>query len=112
MATETQRSRTVLVAVVLRVGLVVGGLLVAIGLLLSLGEGDRVANAVRPFDILHTGVSADTLMALGMLVFGATPVAGVATLIVIWARERDYRFAALALLVMIILVLSALTGVG
>jgi uncharacterized membrane protein len=94
----------------LRVGLALGGLLLAAGFLLALVRGERVTGAASPWHLLATGPLPDRLMSGGMLLLAATPVARVGVLVAVWVRERDHRFAALALLVLAILVVSALTA--
>lgn len=101
---------------VLQAGVVLSGLLLAAGLaVVLLGPGDvsgglpaSVAAAVRGA-LRGDGLS---LVALGLLVLMATPIARVAVLAVSWLLEGDRRYAAVAFAVLAILAVSVALGVG
>ena len=104
------------VHLVLQAGVVASGLLLVGGLVVVLaGAGD-------PSDAVPTSVAAAirgalhgdglSLIAIGMLVLMATPVARVAILAAGWFREGDRRYAAVAAAVLAILALSVALGVG
>jgi uncharacterized membrane protein len=63
--------------------------------------------------LLEHGISSgNRLMGLGVLFLGLTPVLRVAMLIYLWCRERDWKFAAVALVVFITLLISISLGGG
>lgn len=112
------------VAFVLRVGGVLGVLLVAAGLLLGLGQdsvqrvdGSRSdlldgSAALRLSDLpggLRHG-QAGAVMLLGMVVLAATPAAGVAAAGLMWLRSRRLWLAAVAALVLALLALASVLG--
>ena len=51
-------------------------------------------------------------MALGVLVLAATPLFRVLALVVLWTRERDWRFVVVALLVVATLSMAIVVGHG
>lgn len=101
---------------VLQAGVVASGLLLAVGLAIVLfGPGDMsgdlpasVSEAVRGA-LRGDGLS---LIAVGLLVLMATPIARVAVLAVSWFQEGDRRYAAIAFAVLAILAVSVALGVG
>jgi uncharacterized membrane protein len=50
------------------------------------------------------------LMGFGILVLGLTPVVRVMLLVLLWVREHDYRHAAIAGVVLVILIASVVLG--
>lgn len=104
------------VHLVLQAGVVASGLLLAAGLaVLLLGLDDAsgdipasISGAVRGA-LRGDGLS---LIALGLLVLMATPIARVAILAVSWLQEGDRRYAAIAFAVLAILAVSVALGVG
>lgn len=96
----------------LRGGLIIAVVLMATGLAMKIAAGARHAPGVKMFSIGSTGSTADTLMALGVLVLALTPAFRVVALVVLWARERDWRFVAVACLVVVTLSIAVLIGHG
>jgi hypothetical protein len=93
-----------------------GGLVVSLGLLL-LGAVVRTlaggpAEAERFTALVGSTDPGDRLLLLGALVLALTPAVQVASLLVSWARERDYRFAIVAAGVIMLLILGAVLGSG
>jgi uncharacterized membrane protein len=109
MADHPPDSTRRMVGGLLRGGLLLGTLLMATGLVLAFAEGRLEAHAVTlgqiPGMLEHGRPSA--LMAAGVLVLLATPIARVLLLVVLFARERDFRFAVVAAGVATLLVLGA-----
>jgi Protein of unknown function (DUF1634) len=100
----------------LLVGLVLSGLLMAGGLVLALvfDQPRPVGAPPATGTLLRRAIGGDglALMDLGMLALMATPVLRVAVLTVGWCLERDWRFAAVAAVVLGLLGLSLALGVG
>ena len=104
------------VHLVLRAGVVLSGLLLAAGLALVL------VGAGNPLDAAPTSISAAvrgalrgdgvSVIAVGLLVLMATPVARVAILAAGWLLEGDRRYGAVAVAVLAILAVSVALGVG
>ena len=99
------------VQLLLRVGLGVAVALMAVGLALKVASGSVRSSRIELF-ALGAGSTADLVMALGVLVLAATPVFRVLALVVLWTRERDWRFVASALLVVVTLSVAILLGHG
>ncbi len=104
------------VHLVLQAGVVLSGLLLAVGLaVVTVGSGDvsgalpsSVSAAVRGA-LRGDGLS---LIAVGLLVLMATPIVRVAVLGVSWFQEGDRRYATIAAAVLAILAVSVALGVG
>lgn len=110
MAAEAVDRRVV--AAVLRTGLALACALMAAGLVVKVANGDRHATAVRLFDVAGVDSLGDRLLAIGIAVLAATPAMRVLALVVLWAREGDRRFVAVALVVVAVLVAATAIGRG
>lgn len=99
----------------LRAGVLTAGALLAAGLVATSLAGAALPAKAPPFlDVLRGALRLDgpSLLALGLLVLMATPVARVAVLAVGWLVAGDYRFGVVAAAVLALLVLSMTLGVG
>ncbi|MGH2557308.1 MAG: DUF1634 domain-containing protein [Actinomycetota bacterium] len=101
-----------LVQSILRAGLGLGSLSMAIGVVLALAEGRLQAHAVRLGDVprLVAGGRPSAFMAVGILLLLATPITRVLALIVVFARHRDPRFAVIAGAVAALLAVGVFLG--
>jgi uncharacterized membrane protein len=98
---------------VLQSGLALAVALLLLGLGLKLAAGDHRAPAVQLLEIFDAHLPlGDRVMALGALVLAATPVVRVLLLILLWVRERDWRFVAVAVAVLATLGLAVALGGG
>lgn len=97
---------------VLRGGLALACVLLAIGLAMALATGEHAARAVRLHEVLSDGTTADRVIACGLLLLAMTPVVRVLSLVVIWMIERDKKFAMVALVVVVVLALAIASGHG
>jgi hypothetical protein len=101
---------------VLFTGVVVAGLLLATGLAVALAGGQPLtAGPPGPIaELPGRAVAGDggALIELGLLVLIITPGMRVVVLAVGWASAGDRRFAAVAGVVLLLLILSVLLGVG
>ena len=100
------------VQVLLRAGLALSVALMFAGVVAKLVSGVHRADAVKLFDLGGAGSVSDLLMALGVLVLAATPAVRVVALVVLWARERDWRFVGIAFAVVLTLTLAVVIGHG
>jgi uncharacterized membrane protein len=102
------------VAWILRIGLALSALLMAVGVCLAWAEGRLLAHPVTVSELgsLLARGRPSAFMEAGILVLLATPMLRVLTLIGVFARERDIRFAAAAVVVAGLLVLGVLLGPG
>jgi uncharacterized membrane protein len=96
----------------LRVGLATSIILMAVGFVLKLATGDQRSVSVRLFELNQSMRTGDRLMAIGILVLAATPAFRVLSLVVLWSWERDWRFVAIALVVMLTLTAAVVIGHG
>lgn len=110
---EAPKGEAKLVQWLLRIGLTLATVLMAIGLVVQLASGGRVSIPVRLFDVAASGLPlGERLMAIGIVVLAFTPAFRVLALLGLWSRERDYRFAAVAVAVVLTLVLAIVAGGG
>ncbi len=96
----------------LRIGLAAAVALMVAGLAVKLVSGVHRADAVRLFHLGAADSFGDLLMALGVLVLAATPAFRVVALVVLWIRERDWRFVGVAVTVMVTLAVAIVIGHG
>jgi len=101
-----------IVQTLLRAGLVVAVVLMAVGLAMKIVSGSRHSVGVKLFALGDAGSSADLVMALGVLALALTPAFRVIALVVLWSRERDWRFVGVALAVIVTLCVAVLVGHG
>lgn len=101
------------IQLILRTGLVLSMVLMAAGMVLKLLSGHEDAGAVQVRQIFEGGIPvADRLMITGISILSLTPAFRVAALIVIWVRERDWRFVGVAVVVLIVLSIAIALGGG
>jgi len=118
-ATETAAER--LVSGVLRGGVLAAAAITAAGGMLYLARhaGDRVAYGtfngepagLRSLSGIVLGAStfrAEWIIAAGLLLLIATPIARVAVLLAVFARERDRLYVAVSAIVLAVLMMSLL----
>ncbi|MCK9877537.1 DUF1634 domain-containing protein [Frankia sp. Ag45/Mut15] len=112
------------VAWVLRVGGILGVLLVVAGLIAAFGQNGAAWTGRSHGDILGPGAAlrlsdlagglrharADAIVLLGMVVLAATPAAGVAAAGWCWLRGRQPQLAAVAALVLVLLLVAGALG--
>lgn len=97
----------------LRSGLALAVGLMAAGFAVRLASGEAAAPGVSLAQVLRGDAPrGDWLMGLGALVLGLTPGLRVLTLLVLWTRERDWRFVGVAALVVVTLAVSLALGAG
>lgn len=100
------------IQLVLRGGLVISFTLMLAGLAVKAVEGSDQAPATPLFSLGTEGDAGDIIMAVGILVLAATPAIRVFSLIVLWAREKDWHYTAVAVAVLVVLVAAAALGHG
>jgi uncharacterized membrane protein len=96
-------------------GMVVSSILLISGMIAMLDQGHQEAS---PHESLATllrdagRLRGPALTTLGLLVLMVTPVLRVVVLLIGWARRRDWVFAAVAMMVLALLILSMSLGMG
>jgi hypothetical protein len=101
------------VQLLLRVGLWTATALMAAGVAVALGSGRAPVAALHVGALFRGGLDwSQRLCGLGVLVLAATPAIRVATLLEMWIRERDWRFVAVAVTVLLVLLLAISLGHG
>jgi uncharacterized membrane protein len=100
------------IQLVLRGGLALSFVLMVVGLVLKAVGGDGSAPATPLFSLGAEGAVGDTVMAVGILVLAATPAIRVLSLIVLWAREKDWHYTGVAVVVLVVLAAAAAIGHG
>ncbi len=97
---------------VLRGGLAIACVLLAVGLVIALATGERAAMPVHLHEVLSEGTTADRVIACGLLLLAMTPVVRVLSLVAIWILERDRKFVLVGLVVIAVLGTAIATGRG
>ena len=95
---------------VLRTGLVLALVLLAVGLVLQLAQHHDRAIQVRMFHLLEPRLASEKIMAIGVLVLTLTPACGVLSLVLSWIRERDGVYIGVGLTVVVVLTAAVLVG--
>jgi uncharacterized membrane protein len=96
----------------LRIGLALSIVLMAVGLVMKFVTGDHHSASVHLFELTRSMRTGDRLMAIGILVLAATPALRVVSLVVLWSWERDWRFVTIAFVVMLTLAAAVVIGHG
>lgn len=96
----------------LRGGLIVSVVLMAIGFVMKVASGSHHSPGVKLFSLGSVKTNADLVMGLGVLVLALTPAFRVIALVVLWTRERDWRFVGVACAVVVTLSLAVIIGHG
>jgi uncharacterized membrane protein len=101
-----------LVVWILRIGLTLATALMAVGVVLAWAEGRLTTHPVTLSQIgsMLTHGRPSAAMEAGILVLLATPMLRVLALIVVFARERDFRFVTAAATVATLLILGVFLG--
>jgi len=114
-AAKEQRDLNEIVHQVLVVGLLVSTALMLIGLGLDLMSGRETPTTASSFRETFQRVLAlrpSGFLTLGLLVLIATPILRVIGSIAAFAYERDWSYALITLLVLIVVIISLITGHG
>jgi uncharacterized membrane protein len=97
----------------LRAGLALSVVLMLLGLVISLSSGETTPTPVEMKALFSPGISlGNHLMGGGVLLLGLTPVLRVLMLVYLWYREKDWKFAIIALIVFATLMVSISLGSG
>lgn len=112
MSTDTSTERRD-VQLLLRLGLGTAVALMAAGLIAALLSGPLPSPPSRIGDLWRGSLTWPTrLCGFGILMLSVTPASRVIALLVLWARERDWRYVAVASVVAAVLVLAVALGSG
>ncbi len=114
------RQAEIVISFILRGGVVVSGVIIAIGVLLyymraAAGMGLPVDTIPHTLPMVAHGLATGdplSIIALGLLLLLLTPVMRVAVSIGAFAIERDWRYVAITAIVLAILIISFLLGKG
>ncbi len=102
-----------IVQFLLRAGLWLSVVLMLLGLVTSLGSGETTPTPVEMKALFAPCISpGNHLMGAGVLLLGLTPVLRVLMLVYLWYREKDWKFAIIALIVFATLMVSISLGGG
>jgi len=91
-----------LLATMLHRGTWIGSSVIAVGLALPMVRGSEASSAIMGTWIITAGI----------LLLIALPVLRVLLMLIVFVRERDFRFGAIAMLVLAIILLGAVLGVA
>jgi uncharacterized membrane protein len=108
-----KRGPNILIARVLRVGLIVSVAVLLSGVILAaVGRGTPVPNSISLSDMPRAlwHLEAGGFFSLGLLILLVTPAARVLALAAVFFRQRLWAFLGCSLVVLAVLVLSAVFG--
>ena len=100
------------IQIVLRGGLAIAFVLMVTGILVKAAEGHSDAPSTPLFSLGSADDVGDIIMAVGILVLAITPAVRVFSLIVLWAREKDWHYTGVAVAVLVVLAAAAAIGHG
>jgi uncharacterized membrane protein len=108
----TDAALEVLVSRVLRGGVLLAAVVTAVGAVLYLAQhpGRAIDYSTFTGAPLSAGSPGESIMALGLLLLVATPVARVALLAVAFLLEHDRLYTTVSTLVLTVLLVSIITG--
>jgi len=98
------------VMLVLRAGMYISFALLLIGVAIYLVFGGEVGSVLGPAEAIQSALNmeAQGWMSLGIICLIATPLAGVFAALVVFARAKEFRFAAVSLMVVGVVALAIL----
>lgn len=97
----------------LLIGLYLSVAFILFGLGLALFTHQTISDKVFPLQSLFSGIvsmNASSFLSLGLLVLIATPIIRVVTSFISFLVEKDWRFAAITLVVLVTVLVSILLG--
>ncbi|HEY2826053.1 MAG TPA: DUF1634 domain-containing protein [Pirellulales bacterium] len=100
----------------LLIGLVLSGVLMCVGLAVSISRHEHAPELPPPHfaKLLHLAIGGDgpALLEIGILLLLFTPIVRVMVLAIGWGVRRDGRMALVALTVLVLLTISLVLGAG
>lgn len=114
-ASSAESRLNVVVSRLLRAGLLVSVMILVIGVVLALaGRGVPVPThtSLRTMPRAVSNLEAGGFFSLGLFVLLLTPVARVVVLLVTFSRDRQWFFAGVSAIVLILLALCGIVGVA
>ena len=112
MADVLRKRRRYFIQVLLRLSLATSVLLMVLGMVVWIASGDRASPSTTPLQLFGTLDTGHRLMLAGILLLSITPALRVVALLGLWIRERAWRFAATAALVLVLLAVAFWAGGG
>jgi uncharacterized membrane protein len=112
LADRLRRLRRRFIQALLRSTLAASILFMTIGAVIWGVSGRRASAAVTPENLFRSLDTGNRLMLAGIVLLAITPALQVVALLVLWIRERAWRFAATAALVIVLLATALWAGKG
>jgi hypothetical protein len=100
LADALRKRRRWFVQILLRLSLGVSVVLMLTGMIVWIASGDRESPSTTPAELLGRLAAGHRVMLAGILLLAITPALLVVALFGLWVRERAWRFAATAALVL------------
>jgi uncharacterized membrane protein len=107
-----RKERRRFIQILLRATLTLSALLMLVGLSIWSGSHQAAAPAVKPGQLFSGLDQGDRLMLAGIVVLAITPALQVLALLLLWVRERAWRFVATSGLVLVLLGIAFWAGGG
>ncbi|MPZ93104.1 MAG: DUF1634 domain-containing protein [Actinobacteria bacterium] len=107
-----RRRRRQFIQILLRLSLSASVLLMVLGMIVWVASGERESPSTTPSELLGVLDMGHRLMLTGILLLAITPALRVVALLGLWIRERAWRFAATAALVLVLLGIAFWAGGG
>jgi hypothetical protein len=112
LADRLRKERRHFIQVLLGVSLTASVVLMTIGAFMWSTLGLRTAEAVVPGKLFGPLDAGNRLMLAGIVLLALTPALQVGALLVLWVRERAWRFVVTAALVLMLLAVALWVGGG
>jgi uncharacterized membrane protein len=112
LADALRKRRRWFIQFLLRLSLGVSVILMLTGMIVWVASGDRASPSTTPAQLFGELDAGHRLMLAGILLLAITPALRVVALLGLWIRERAWRFAATAALVLVLLCVAFWAGGG
>ena len=112
MAKRLRRERRRFIQILLRASLTASAALMTTGIVIWSASDQATARAATPARLFSRLDTGNRLMLAGIALLAITPALRVLALLVLWVRERAWRFAATSALVLILLGIALWVGGG
>ena len=112
MAERLRRERRRFIQLLLRGSLLVSAALMMIGLVMRITSGRTSSPTVTPGQLFAQIDTGTRFMLAGIVLLAVSPALRVVALLLLWIRERAWRFVATSALVLILLAVALWAGGG
>ncbi|MGX7103134.1 DUF1634 domain-containing protein [Gemella sanguinis] len=113
---KKEKDITITISNILKVGVYISSFLILVGIILTFisGTGENLSIERYTFQEMITGLfkfDHYSYMMFGIFVLILTPVLRILGLLVVYLKEKDYKFVCICIIVLLILCISLALGV-